>query len=558
MKDKIRNVKLKKMIVFSIGTLGIFLIIMSALSLSSIDRISNQTKVLYEKPHTNLVMMKDIKIKALTVGNAVREANQRSDVLTSEINDTLHSVLEDLNTLENNKVAKTPIEDTMQACMDAAQAWQDYASDLIEQHLADQEVVTAEEYVQYGVFEAELLKTIDVISDTAMENSGKFKDNSLAMATQTMIFLGILFTVAIVLTSLITRSVLKNISIPMQYIIESAKEISHGNLEFESEYHSENEFGIIADYFRTMSKYLNDVVSDIAYMLKKLGEGDFTVEPRIDYIGNFAPIKESIHDIKSNLSFTLMHLERTSEILARNSEQMSHGAQALSEGSIDQASTIQELAASITTISEQVSDNASHADDVNTKVNQVNEKILNTNNRMNDMIKANEQISIKSKEISNIINIIEDIASQTNLLALNASIEAARAGETGKGFAVVANEVKNLAEQSSEAAQNTAQLISDTLTSVDNGVSIADNTAKYLTTVAEEIKEVVAIADKISNSSSEQASAIQHITMGVDQISDVIQTNSATAQESAASSEELSSQAQTLKMLVEDFKLYRG
>lgn len=234
---------------------------------------------------------------------------------------------------------------------------------------------------------------------------------------------------------------------------------------------------------------------------------------------------------------------------------MSHGAQALSEGAMDQAASVEELAASITTIQTQINENATNAGQVNKKVESVNDMIMQSNVKMKEMIDATDEISLKSKEISKIINIIEGIASQTNLLALNASIEAARAGESGKGFAVVANEVKNLAEQSSEAAKNTAELISGTLIAVNNGASIADSTAEYLLTVVSEVNEVVDIVDRISIASNDQASAIDQITYGVDQISGVVQSNSATAQESAATSEELSSQAQTLKGLVENFQL---
>ena len=171
------------------------------------------------------------------------------------------------------------------------------------------------------------------------------------------------------------------------------------------------------------------------------------------------------------------------------------------------------------------------------------------------MRKAMSDILSSQSDISKIIATIENIAFQTNILALNAAVEAARAGNAGKGFAVVADEVRSLAQKSAGAAQETTQLIKNSLEHVSRGEEIARRTDAAFNDVATAAQDILAMIEKIAQASNEQADSISQISVGIDQISSVVQTNSATSEESAAASEQLSGQAQMLKELVSHFKL---
>jgi methyl-accepting chemotaxis protein len=174
---------------------------------------------------------------------------------------------------------------------------------------------------------------------------------------------------------------------------------------------------------------------------------------------------------------------------------------------------------------------------------------------MQNLLNAMNAIKESSTNISKVIKAISDIAFQTNLLALNASVEAARAGEHGKGFAVVADEVRSLASKSSESANDTATLIENSNSRVNDGTQIAQGTANALSTIVEDVAQVSKIIGTIAESSRNQAEAISQVSIGLNQISQVVQNNSSTSEESAAAAEELNSQAELLQQMVSYFKI---
>ena len=178
-----------------------------------------------------------------------------------------------------------------------------------------------------------------------------------------------------------------------------------------------------------------------------------------------------------------------------------------------------------------------------------------SNQKMEEMSMAMKEITEKSNEIGKIIKTIDDIAFQTNILSLNAAIEAARAGAAGKGFAVVADEVGNLAQKSAKAAQNTSDLIEETMDAVSRGARITEETAASMDLVKTKAEGITNIISKISDASEDEARGIVQLSSGLDQISSVVQSNTATAEQSAAASEELSGQANVLQDLVSKFQL---
>ena len=172
--------------------------------------------------------------------------------------------------------------------------------------------------------------------------------------------------------------------------------------------------------------------------------------------------------------------------------------------------------------------------------------------------KATEELAKLSEyaeKMGTIINVIEGVTTQTSLLSLNASIEAARAGEAGKGFAVVAEEVRTLAGKSANAAKETTELLGETISSMEEGISAADDTAKSMLVAAGLAEEMDTLIGGIVEDTNQQTVIAEEISRGIDQISIVVQQNVSTAESSAAAGEELSAQATLLKELVSKFRL---
>jgi methyl-accepting chemotaxis protein len=154
-----------------------------------------------------------------------------------------------------------------------------------------------------------------------------------------------------------------------------------------------------------------------------------------------------------------------------------------------------------------------------------------------------DEIADSSSKISKITSVIDEIAFQTNLLALNAGVEAARAGEAGRGFAVVASEVRALAQRSSEAAREIAELISASSSQVTRGVGLVGQAGRALEAIDGAVSEIHLRVTEIATSSREQATGLAEINLAVNQLDQVTQQNAAMFEETNAATGNLTREA---------------
>ncbi|MFI3253152.1 MAG: methyl-accepting chemotaxis protein [Eubacteriales bacterium] len=351
---------------------------------------------------------------------------------------------------------------------------------------------------------------------------------------------------------------INNVIVPINKCIERILSLASGDLQAPvPEIKRNDEVGLLADSTKTIVDSLSNLIEDEQLVLGELAHGNFAVHSRNPeaYIGDFAPLYHSLQRILENMNQTMSQISQASEKVTDGAKQMASSSSSLAEGATTQATSTKELSSNLDHISEQVATSTQRATDARALSERTGEEVRSGNEFMIQLLQAMDDIAVSSQKIEQIIKNIEDIAFQTNILALNAAVEAARAGSAGSGFAVVADEVRNLANRSAENAKQTADLIDSTLLAVRNGTGIANKTAQSLSNVVVGVEEAIVAIHDIALAMEEQSGEIEKITGNMESISGVIEDTSATSKESAHTSHQLSAQADSLRELLEHFKL---
>jgi methyl-accepting chemotaxis protein len=246
--------------------------------------------------------------------------------------------------------------------------------------------------------------------------------------------------------------------------------------------------------------------------------------------------------LKTAIDFLGSASEQTSSAVS----EFSRTSLALANGASQQAAALEETSASLEEIASLTKSNASNTSSAKEFSSQTRLAAEAGSTDMNAMTAAMEEIKTSSHNIRKIIKTIDEIAFQTNLLALNAAVEAARAGEAGQGFAAVADEVRNLAQRSTNAARETAEQIQDSISKTERGVQISAKVATGLHEIAAKARQMDAVVEQIAIASQEQSQGIEQVNSAVLQMDAITQSNAASSEQSASSAEELEAQARSL------------
>lgn len=393
------------------------------------------------------------------------------------------------------------------------------------------------------------------LDDITDQESSRAARTTFIFAAAGIVCIIVCLIFAWTLTKKTGKKVLDTILEPLRAVEDVAKELTEGNLHSTLDYRSEDEIGRLAHSMRKSIRILGSYVDDIDRAMKLFAAGNFDVKPEVEWRGDFVGILNSFMQFEKSIGETIRGIQNVSNEVSSAADQVASSSNDLADGATNQAAVVEELTATVAGVSEQVENNSKSAKEISGRVDELGNAILESNGKMHEMVDSMNEISKASKEIDKIIATINEIASQTNLLALNASIEAARAGEAGKGFAVVANQVNSLADQSAQAAKESAMLIETSVKAVEKGMVIAGQTAAQLEDVAENSKIITEEVTNIAETLETQTTEIQQINEGIEQINDVVQTNSATSEECAAASQEMSSESENLREMIRKFKL---
>ncbi|HWJ93624.1 MAG TPA: methyl-accepting chemotaxis protein, partial [Telluria sp.] len=235
--------------------------------------------------------------------------------------------------------------------------------------------------------------------------------------------------------------------------------------------------------------------------------------------------------------------------------QIERGNADLSARTESQASSLQQTAASMEELTSTVKENATNSRHANDLVASASGLAAKGGTVVGEVVDTMSSIKDSSKQIVEIIGVIDSIAFQTNILALNAAVEAARAGEQGRGFAVVAAEVRNLAQRSASAAKEIKALINDSVSKVDAGSRLVETAGSTMTEIVDSVRSVATIMGEITSASVEQSSGIEETNRAVTLMDEMTQQNAALVEQAAAAAESLEEQAVALANAVARFKL---
>lgn len=255
-------------------------------------------------------------------------------------------------------------------------------------------------------------------------------------------------------------------------------------------------------------------------------------------------LNDSMNHISENLAIS-------SNEIAQASYQLEVASQKIAEGSTEQAASVQEISATLEETSSMVHKNNENTNEAAKLAKLSKNSAYKSNTEMKQMLKSMTDIQSSSHEISKIIKVIDEIAFQTNILALNAAVEAARAGDAGKGFAVVAEEVRNLAQRSTQSAKDTTELIENNIALSEQGAGLAKTVSTSIEEIDTQSSKVSELLDEISVATNEQSIGIQQIHVAISQIESVMQSSAQTADETAAASQELTAQTSSMNDIVD-------
>lgn len=263
----------------------------------------------------------------------------------------------------------------------------------------------------------------------------------------------------------------------------------------------------------------------------------------------------SMLQMRNHLAAIVGNVRGGAEAIAAASAQISAGNLDLSARTEQQASSLAETAATMEEITTTVQQNADNAQQANTLATMAARTANDGGAIVTELVDTMGEINTHSRQVADIIGVIDSIAFQTNILALNAAVEAARAGVQGRSFAVVASEVRALAQRSADAAREIKTLISTTVDAVTRGNEQATRAGATMQDIVDGIKRVTDIMGEINVASREQATGIAEINIAVAQMDVVTHQNAGLVEDSAVAATSLQALADALTQQVAIFRL---
>jgi len=339
----------------------------------------------------------------------------------------------------------------------------------------------------------------------------------------------------------------------------------------------------IVDSLNELMQEISSPINESGVVLKEFSSGNLVKRMNGDYKGSFHELKNNINRLGTSLTELISQVNDSVQVASSTAGQLSETAETIKDASYEQSSQTDDVASAVEQMSRTITENAMSAGqtaDLATQnkgiASEGGEIVRKTLQKMHDIaniVTASageiQKLGASSLKIGEIISVIEDIADQTNLLALNAAIEAARAGEQGRGFAVVADEVRKLAERTTDATKQISGMINGIQNETDlavqsmnkgneevrTGIQLADSAGDALTQIEKSSSDVLDMINQIAAANDQQSSTSEEISKNVLTISQVIGDSARQVEDIAQSAVNLNELTESLKQLMQQFKI---
>ncbi|WP_310383321.1 methyl-accepting chemotaxis protein [Roseateles sp.] len=306
---------------------------------------------------------------------------------------------------------------------------------------------------------------------------------------------------------------------------------------------------------RSISRAITGPLSQAVVLAQQIAERDLSGDLTSQSEDEIGQLVKALLSMRDSLRGVVGEVRGNAAQVATASRELAQGNNDLSQRTEQQASALEQTASSMEELTGTVRSNAGEAASAAQLAQRASHLATQGGAAVQQVVDTMRGIETSSRQIADIIGVIDSIAFQTNILALNAAVEAARAGEQGRGFAVVASEVRGLAKRSAEAAKEIKQLIDASVVRVDGGVKLVVDAGSTMQQSVDAIRSLAAMVERISTASAEQSSGLVQINQAVTHMDDLTQQNAALVEQSAAAGQNLQDQAERLLNLVGTFKM---
>lgn len=404
-------------------------------------------------------------------------------------------------------------------------------------------------------------KVDEIIADISVivNQYGEFAEQSTAQLSRNIVYL-IVFCIILVVSGvtfavIFGKSTARRISMPIETVADFSAKLAMGYDDLSFEEINKTKLGEgneVGQMLKAFGQMVQSIQNNIA-VVKRVAKGDLTAY--VDIRSSHDSLGQNLYHMVQSNDLMFAEILKIASDVASSANQISIASNNLAESAVKQASSAEELSSTMAEVNDLTIQNSQKVAETISVFDAIQLDVQNSGKKMEQLVDAVGDIQEASDKISAVIKTIDDIAFQTNILALNAAVEAARAGEAGKGFAVVADEVRNLAGKSAIAADQSKELIENTIRKAHAGSAMAIETGETFGIINHNLVRSADTVKTIATASEAQVAKIERMTENIGVLLSLSTSNAASCEQSSAASMEMHRNAGQLREKMKRFNL---